>query len=148
MAKKINTKKQEEKNMAVENSQKHILKGRIVSVASPQTVTVLVEGKKTHPLYGKSYVSSKRYLAHTEHKLALGDVVELVKIRPISKSKHFKVVKVVGRDIEAVITEQLKEEAAEEIAEIMPEEKEEEEAAEAVKAEVVEKKPKRVRKEK
>lgn len=121
--KKQATRKTEEK-VAV-NKANHILKGRVVAATMPKTVTVLVERKKTHPLYGKSYVSSKRYLVHTDHQLALGDVVEMAQIKPMSKNKFFAITRVVGRDIEAVVSEQLKEEAAEQIAEVIPEEKEE-----------------------
>ncbi len=103
---------------------KHILKGRVVAATLPQTVTVLVERKKMHPMYGKSYVSSKRYQVHTDKTLALGDVVEIAQIRPMSKCKFFAVTSVVGRDIEAVVSEQLKEEAEQQIAEVMPEESE------------------------
>lgn len=102
-----------------------ILRGRVLSAKLPQTVTVLVERKKTHRLYGKSFARSKKYLVHTQTSLAEGDLVEITQCKPISKNKHFKVLKVVGKDIAAVISEQLKEEAAAEIAEVMPEEKEE-----------------------
>lgn len=114
----------EEKTITTENRAKHVLKGRIVAATLPRTVTVLVERKKMHPLYGKSYVSSKKYLVHTEQELVLGDVVEIAQIRPMSKNKYFAVTKVVGRNIEAVIAKQLKEETAQKIAEILPADKE------------------------
>lgn len=104
----------------------HLLRGRVVSAKLPQTVTVLVERTKVHPIYGKSYRRSKKYLAHTTLSLTEGDLVEMIKCKPISKNKHFLVLKMVGKDIEAVVTEQLKEEAAKEIAEAMPVEKTEE----------------------
>lgn len=110
-----------------------IFRGRIVSAKVPQTVSVLVESVKTHPLYGKSFKRSKKFLAATDKSLVLGDLVEIVQCAPISKRKRFKVTQVFGRDIEAVVTEKLKEEAAEAIAEVMPEEKEEE--VEPIKAE-------------
>lgn len=99
---------------------KQILKGRVVSVKTPKTVTVLISKVKVHPFYGKAYLESKKYLAHDELGATLGDVVEIIKVRPVSKNKHFQVSQIVGKDIKAVVSEQLKQEAAEEIAEAMP----------------------------
>lgn len=99
--------------------------GRVISVKTQKTAAILVEGKKTHPLYGKSYVASKKYLVDDPIGVSLGDIVEIEKIRPISKRKHWRIVKVIGRDIEEIIEQQLKEKAEEAIEEVMPEEKEE-----------------------
>lgn len=131
---------------------RQIIRGRVVSAKQPQTVTVLVESTKTHPLYGKTFKRSKKYLVHDGLGVSEGDLVEITQIRPISKNKHFQVVKVVGKDIEAIITEQLKEEAQEAIAEVMPEEEKGEEGQvlsikdEEVKEEKEEKKAKRGKK--
>lgn len=130
---------------------KHIVKGRVVSAKTSQTVVVLVEREKIHPLYKKTFRRSKRYLVHDEIGVALGDLVEIVQVRPMSKHKHFQVQKVVGKNMEAVIVEQLKEKAAEAIAEVMPEEKIEElkESDELKEPEVKDKKEaKKVKKEK
>ncbi len=98
--------------------------GRVVSVKMQKTIAVLVEGKKTHPLYGKSYVWSKKYLVHDEIGAKLGDVVNIVPTKPISKRKHFKVVNIIGKDVVALGEAAMKKEAEEAIAEVMPEEKE------------------------
>lgn len=130
---KKNTKHMERRPVKTEvNIEKRpqTFRGRVVSVKLPQAVTVLVESKKTHPLYGKSYKRSRKFLAAVDQELVLGDLVEIVQCAPISKRKRFKVTKVLGRDIEAVVTEQLKEEAAEAIAEVLPEEKDGEEGQE------------------
>lgn len=97
-----------------------VMRGRVVSAKMPKTVTVLIERTRMHPLYKKSFKRSKKYLVHTEIQTVEGDLVEIVKIRPMSKNKHWQVAKVVGKDIEAIVVEQLKEEAAEAIAEVMP----------------------------
>ena len=94
--------------------------GRVVSAKAAKTVTVLVEGKKTHPLYKKTYVWSKKYLVHDELGAKLGDVVDITGTRPISKRKHFKVVKIVGKDLVALGEAAMKLEAAEAIAQVMP----------------------------
>lgn len=98
--------------------------GRVVSDKAEKTVTVLVEGKKTHPLYKKSYVWSKKYLVHNELGAKEGDVVSIAPTRPISKRKHFKVIKILGKDVVALGEAAMKLEAAEAIAEVMPAEEE------------------------
>ena len=63
--------------------------GRVVSEKTIKTVVVLVEREKMHPMYKKSFRRSKRYLVHNEIVAKLGDLVEIVQVRPISKNKHF-----------------------------------------------------------
>lgn len=99
--------------------------GRVVSTKMNKTVAVLVERTKIHPLYKKAFASSKKYLAEDSIGVKLGDVVEIIKVRPLSKRKMWRITKKIGRDIESVVTEELKEKAAEAIEEVMPEEKEE-----------------------
>lgn len=98
--------------------------GRVVSTKMNRTVTVLVERVAKHPLYKKTFIRTKRYLVDTGIAVKEGDMVEIVKIRPISKNKHWKVVRVVGKDLEAITEEKLKAEAEKIIAEVMPKEKE------------------------
>lgn len=100
------------------------MKGRVVSKKMNKTAVVLVEGTKTHPLYKKSYAFSKRYLVDDPIEVKMGDIVEMVSIRPMSKLKTWRITKVVGRDIEEIVKEQLEESAAQAIGEVMPEEKE------------------------
>lgn len=129
--------------------------GRVVSTKMAKTVAVLVEGRKTHPLYKKSYVSSKKYLADDPVGGKNGDIVIIEKIAPVSKNKHWRVVKVLGSDIVSIEEAQLQESAAEAIGEVMPVEQvvssEEQVAGEKQEKEVVkkekvikEKKPKKV----
>ena len=98
--------------------------GRVVSEKTIKTVVVLVEREKMHPMYKKSFRRSKRYLVHDEIGAKLGDLVEIVQVRPISKNKHLQIQKIVGKNMEAVVIEELKEKAAEAIAEVMPVEEE------------------------
>lgn len=70
-----------------------VLKGIVVSDKMAKTVVVSVSHFVKHPLYGKFYKISKKYKAHDEnnsHKI--GDTVEIVSTRPISKDKKFTVV--------------------------------------------------------
>ncbi len=95
--------------------------GRVVSVKLKKSAVVLVESVKKHPLYGKTFKRSKKYLVDDPLQVKLGDIVEIDKIRPVSKRKHWKVAKVVGRSIKEMAEEKLKEETKEEIAEMVPE---------------------------
>ncbi|WP_260482419.1 30S ribosomal protein S17 [Sphingomicrobium flavum] len=71
---------------------KRILTGTVVSDKMEQTVTVLVERRVKHPLYGKIIKRSKKYHAHDEkNEFAIGDTVRIEECRPISKSKSWTV---------------------------------------------------------
>ena len=75
-------------------SKGNTLKGIVVSDKMDKTVVVSVTRFVKHPLYGKFYKVSKKYKAHDEeNKYKVGDNVEIVETRPISKDKHFRVVK-------------------------------------------------------
>lgn len=94
--------------------------GRVVSAKMQKTAVVLIEGKKTHPLYKKTYVWSKKYLAHDEMGAKLGDVVNIAPTRPISKRKHFKIIKILGKDEVALGEAAMKKVEEEAIAEVLP----------------------------
>ena len=71
---------------------KRILVGTITSDKTDKTVTVLVERKVKHPLYGKIIRRSKKYHAHDEvNEYRVGDKVRIEETRPISKTKSWKV---------------------------------------------------------
>lgn len=72
--------------------------GVVVSEKNKKTVIVEVERKFNHPLYKKLVIKHKKYAAHDEKSIAhLGDTVRITECRPISKTKHFYVVKVVKK---------------------------------------------------
>jgi small subunit ribosomal protein S17 len=71
---------------------KRILVGTVVSDKTDKTVTVLVERKVRHPLYGKIVRRSKKYHAHDEdNTFHTGETVRIEETRPISKTKTWKV---------------------------------------------------------
>jgi len=71
-----------------------LLKGTVVSEKMNKTVVVKVEHFKKHPRYGRFYKSSKKYKAHSEtDEFHVGDKVIIKETKPISKDKHFIVVK-------------------------------------------------------
>jgi small subunit ribosomal protein S17 len=71
------------------------LTGRVVSNKMQKTVTVLIERKVKHPLYGKYISRSTKYHAHTEETFNEGDLVEIQECRPMSRTKAWKVVRLV-----------------------------------------------------
>lgn len=72
---------------------RRILQGVVVSDKGDKTVTVRVERKITHPVYGKIVTVSKKYAAHDEHnKSVTGDNVKIRECRPISKRKCWEVI--------------------------------------------------------
>ena len=74
------------------------LTGRVVSDKMQKSVTVLVERRVTHPLYGKIVTRSKKYHAHDEtDECKEGDLVTIEECRPISKTKTWRVTKLVER---------------------------------------------------
>ncbi len=99
--------------------------GRVVSVKVKNTATVLEERVVKHPLYKKTYVQSKKYLVDDSMGVKLGDIVSFIACKPISKNKHWKIVKVVGTNFAEIAEGHLKAGAQEAISEVMPEEKEE-----------------------
>jgi small subunit ribosomal protein S17 len=75
---------------------KRTLVGTVVSDKMDKTVTVLIERRVRHPLYGKIIVRSNKYHAHDEANVAnTGDTVEIQEGRPISKTKAWTVTRVV-----------------------------------------------------
>ena len=74
------------------------LVGRVVSDKMQMTVTVLVESPVKHPLYGKIITRSAKYHAHVEDGAATaGDLVEIEECRPISRTKTWRVAKVLEK---------------------------------------------------
>jgi len=74
------------------------LTGRVVSDKMDKTVTVLIERRVTHPMYGKVMTRSKKYHAHDQgNECHEGDVVQIEECRPISRTKAWRVVKLVGK---------------------------------------------------
>lgn len=98
--------------------------GRVVSTKSKNTATVLVERVAMHPLYKKTFTRSKRYLVDDKIGVKDGDIVEIIKCKPVSKNKHWMISKVIGKNLTEIAEVELKRGAEEVISEVMPEEKE------------------------
>jgi len=77
---------------------KRTLTGRVVSDKMDKTVTVLVESKVKHPMYGKIVRRSKKYHAHDENnEFHPGDLVEIEESAPIAKTKAWRVTRLVEK---------------------------------------------------
>ncbi|MBU0751805.1 MAG: 30S ribosomal protein S17 [Gammaproteobacteria bacterium] len=85
-------------NATVETSNRSTLQGRVVSDKMTKTVTVLVERRVKHPLIGKVMIRSRKYHAHVEGlEAAAGDMVQIEECAPISKTKAWRVIKVLEK---------------------------------------------------
>ncbi len=74
------------------------LTGRVVSDKMDKTITVLIERRVTHPLYGKIVTRSKKYHAHDENnECHEGDLVTIEECRPVSRTKAWRVAKLVEK---------------------------------------------------
>ena len=82
--------------------------GRVASNVMDRTVVVVVEWRRSHPLYKKSVKRRTRFMAHdAQNECRIGDLVRIIETRPISKTKRWRVTEIMGR---------------EDIAELQPEE--------------------------
>lgn len=69
--------------------------GKVISNKADKTITVLVERKEKHPLYGKFVTRSTKLHAHDEqNECQIGDTVIIAESRPVSKSKSWTLVKI------------------------------------------------------
>ena len=76
------------------------LVGKVVSDKRSKTITVLIERRTKHELYGKIVARSSKYHAHDENgEYKIGDVVEISETRPISKTKSWVVTRLVQKGV-------------------------------------------------
>ncbi len=71
--------------------------GVVVSDKMTGTVTVKLERRLAHPLYGKQVTLTKRVKAHDTHGASAGDTVRIMETRPLSKTKRWRVVDILRR---------------------------------------------------
>ena len=82
---------------APKNSRKTTKVGTVIGTKMKKTVTVRVERQVRHPLYKKTIRTRETFLAHDEYeKCKVGDVVQIIETRPLSKLKRWRVVTIVG----------------------------------------------------
>ncbi|MCB9310609.1 MAG: 30S ribosomal protein S17 [Lewinellaceae bacterium] len=72
--------------------------GVVASAKMDKTITVLIERKIKHPIYGKFVKKSKKFFAHDEkNECAEGDTVKITETRPLSKNKSWRLVEIVEK---------------------------------------------------
>jgi small subunit ribosomal protein S17 len=85
----------------MENATRNLRKERIGIVTSDKmdkTITVSVERKVKHPIYGKFVKKSNKFHAHDEkNDCGIGDTVRIMETRPLSKSKNWRLVEIIER---------------------------------------------------
>ena len=84
----------------MERSKRKVLRGKVVSDKMEKTITVEISTSKSHPLYSKRIKYSMRIKAHDElNEAKIGDIVEVMETRPLSKDKRFRLIRVVEKAI-------------------------------------------------
>ena len=72
--------------------------GRVVSNKMNKSITVVVESKMKHPIYGKFVSKSTKFTAHDEkNECGVGDTVRIMETRPLSKTKNWRLISIIER---------------------------------------------------
>ncbi|ALS24870.1 MULTISPECIES: 30S ribosomal protein S17 [Paenibacillus] len=83
-----------------ERNERKTQQGKVVSDKMDKTIVVAVETYKKHDLYHKRIKYTKKFKAHDENNEAkIGDIVEIMETRPLSKDKRWRLVKVVEKAV-------------------------------------------------
>ena len=84
--------------MSENRNSRKVRQGVVVSATNDKTIVVSVESRKPHPVYKKMISTSKKFHAHDENNEAgVGDIVQIMETRPLSKLKRWRLVKIVEK---------------------------------------------------
>ena len=84
----------------MERNKRKVYRGTVVSNAMDKTVVVEITTSKRHALYGKRVNYSNKLKAYDENnEINVGDIVEIMETRPLSKDKYFRVVRLVQKAV-------------------------------------------------
>ena len=84
--------------MSTERPQRKVRTGKVTSDVRNKTITVTVERSFRHPLYGRVVRKTKKLMAHDKGNEAhLGDLVEVMETRPLSKTKRWRLTRILER---------------------------------------------------
>ena len=84
--------------MTTERNSRKVRQGVVVSAAGDKTCVVMIEERKKHPLYNKMITRSAKLHAHDEENAAgVGDTVQIMETRPISKKKRWRLIEIVEK---------------------------------------------------
>ena len=87
----------EEKKVAPREGTRKVREGVVYSNKMDKTVVVLIERQVQHALYGKIVLRSNKFKAHDELSCDIGDKVEIMETRPISREKRWRVTRIVEK---------------------------------------------------
>lgn len=85
----------------MERNTRRTYTGKVVSIKEDKTIKVLISTHRKHAIYGKRVEYSKKFTAHDENNdCKMGDIVEIMETRPLSKTKRYILVKIVERAVQ------------------------------------------------
>lgn len=88
----------EEMTETTQRNHRKVRRGYVVSDKMDKTVVVEVQDRRKHSLYGKVMTRTKRIKAHDENnEVRVGDLVSIMETRPLSATKHFRVVEIIEK---------------------------------------------------
>jgi small subunit ribosomal protein S17 len=72
--------------------------GRVTSNKMEKSITIAVESRMKHPMYGKFLKKTHKFMAHDEkNECGIGDLVRIMETRPLSKNKSWRLVEIIER---------------------------------------------------
>lgn len=84
--------------MSEERNARKMRQGVVVSAGNDKTIVVQIEERKPHPVYKKMMVTTKKFHAHDEkNEAGVGDTVQIMETRPLSKMKRWRLVQIVEK---------------------------------------------------
>ena len=84
--------------MSEERNSRKVRQGVVVSASNDKTIVVKITERKPHPIYKKKMTSTKKLHAHDElNEAGVGDTVQIMETRPLSKMKRWRLVKIVEK---------------------------------------------------
>ena len=84
--------------MSEERNARKMRQGVVVSAGNDKTIVVHIEERKPHPVYKKMMVTTKKFHAHDEkNEAGVGDTVQIMETRPLSKMKRWRLVQIVEK---------------------------------------------------
>ena len=84
--------------MSEERNSRKVRQGVVVSASNDKTIVVKITKRKPHPIYKKMMTSTKKLHAHDElNEAGVGDTVQIMETRPLSKMKRWRLVKIVEK---------------------------------------------------
>jgi small subunit ribosomal protein S17 len=88
---------EQEAKQTVERGTRKLREGIVSSNKMEKTVVVKIERRTQHPIYGKVVLRSNKFKAHDEIGCDIGDLVEIMETRPLSKDKRWRVTRIIEK---------------------------------------------------